>query len=141
MSEINKQHYDWFNKLPMERVDSSTYQRTCACGETVWYETDGLKVKSWILRHFKHSEEVKAQEPFKYDWSIPWKFSFFGFEAFLAEHNLGRQVVNNRERIIFGDNGGNIYVFNIVMKTRNPNFPAENHWVTFNPKESKINEK
>lgn len=138
MSEIKKEHYDWFNKLPMEKVDTFNYQRTCPCGETVWYESDGLKVKSWILRHFNHKDENLSRKQFKYDWSIPWKFSYLGFKAFLQEFNLvDKHYEGNSE--IFLDADQNKFVFDIVHEMKNEKFPVENHWVTFNPKESKIN--
>ena len=134
-----EQKTNWFNKLPLfdKQKEGDRYERTCLCGQTVWYETaNSDSVKSWIEIHCHHTETDKhVKTPFVYDWEVAWKFSIDGFALFKDEFDLKfKERVGDGE--YFEDKKGNMFAF--TVSNRVIENPIENHWVAFNPQLSYV---
>jgi hypothetical protein len=54
----------WFNSLRLEirQTEGDKFERTCDCGETVWYEYECPALYSWVDIHFSHGQKNTDSE-------------------------------------------------------------------------------
>ncbi len=81
----------WFNSLRLEirQTEGDKFERTCDCGETVWYEYECPALYSWVDIHFSHGQKnTDSEAEFGYDFSKPIKFSKAGFILFSGDFGL-----------------------------------------------------
>lgn len=124
-AEEKKKKLDWLRDLPIEILGTTSFSRTCPCGNHLLIEAPVSGVRtddeerviwSWIDSHFGHSAPRPQTRKFSpadlYDFKAGIKFSRKGYEMFRDEFGLvidEQYPVSDYDK--FTDKKGNVFVF------------------------------
>lgn len=129
----------WFNSLPSVRMRNEPVEteRTCPCGQTIWYEGCELTlaVESWIEIHFEHGSDEAGDGEIsiggdEYDFTRPIKFSKAGFDRFVERFGL-RKNLTTIDHDWYTDERGRRFLFHRRYTEKMPPSDYEGVFVIF----------